>query len=284
MSCHFDLADDLRGMISVGTPFYGYFGQLDRFYNGVKYFNMLYTAPAVAQITSSWPGMYSLLPIDQFTYNDQHAALGLASYPVVDAANGDPVDPYNPSSLPRYPNWVRKTDIPRGLNMRHKLAAPLPGPLGAKVHHLRVNEPNTTYTSATWDATLPPGFVPGLSPSPVHFQMGAGDDTIPAWSAALASTPSANIHDFETGEHSFLMEERPILARIAEIITGQTVDPAALARTLGPRAAIATSKEADEVVRAIQSGRITRSRPYSEDGRLVVPTEVLRRLMVDYGL
>ena len=284
MSNHPHLADDLKGMISVGSPFYGYFGQLDRFYNGVEYFNMLYGAPSVAEITSSWPGMYSLLPIDKLTYDHSHTQLGLSAYPVVDADSGTPVDPYNASSFSRYPGWVRTGEIPRGLTLRHALAAPLPGTFGDKVYHLRVTEPGKTQTSATLQSTLPPDYVPGASPSPVHFGMGAGDNTIPAWSAALASTPCQNIHDFQKGEHAFLMEERPILAKIAEIITGVPVDLSALNKLLGERKAVAPPNEALAVIRAIKSGEVTPSRPYDREGNFIVPAPVLRRFMTDYGM
>lgn len=283
MSTQPHLAQDLRGMISVGSPFYGYFGQLDRFYNGVQYFNDLYTTPKVARITSSWPGMYSLLSIDQLTYNQSHVELGLTSYPVVDSISGNPVDPYNPSTLLRYPDWVRTDQIPRGLSMRHTLAAPLTGNMGGKVHHLRVNQADTTLTSATWEPTLPPNYVPGSSPSPIQFHLGAGDDTIPVWSAALASTPAGNIHNFSTGEHAFLMEERPILAKIAEIITGQSVSARELEKTLGPRADIATHEETEAVIRSIKSGEITRSKPHRKDRRMIVSTDILRRLMAESG-
>ncbi|WP_299848738.1 hypothetical protein [uncultured Roseovarius sp.] len=284
MSSQPHLAKDLQGMISVGSPFYGYFGQLDRFYNGVEYFNMLYSAPVVAKITSSWPGMYSLLPIDEMTYDHSHKAIGLTSYPVVDSESGKPVDPYSSSSFSRYPKWTRTGEIPRGFSVRQVLAAPLQGSLGEKVFHLRVNEADTTQSSAIWEPKLPPHYVPGHSPSPVKFGLGAGDGTIPVWSAALASTPKANITDFATGSHAFLMEEPEILAKIANIITGKTVDASAIEELLTPREDFATPDETAAIILGIQSGEITPSRPYDPDGKLIVPPNVLRRMMADYGL
>lgn len=278
------LADDLRGMISVGSPFYGYFGQLDRFYNGVKYFNDLYSAATVARITSSWPGMYSLLPIDLPTYQQAHQQLGLANYPVLNSGNGLPVDPYNANSFSRYPNWVRTGEIPRGLMVRHMLAAPLSGSLGGRVYHLRVNQPNTTLVSATWNPGLPPSYTPGVTPSPIDFDMGGGDNTIPHWSAALASTPAENITDFPTGEHAYLMEERPILAKIAELVTGEAITERGVTEVLGERDEVASHDETDRIIQAIKAGEITRSRPYEKGSKQIVKPSVLRRISQEYAI
>lgn len=275
---------ELAGMISVGTPFYGYFGQLDRFYNGDSLFNDLYGAPTVADITSSWPGMYSLLPIDETTYDQSHVALGLTAYPVTDAQSGAPVDPYSPGTVSRYPSWVRVNQIPRGLDVRQELAAALPAGVGDKVHHLRVDAPGTTLSSTVWQSTLPFGYTPGASPSPVSFQNGAGDDTIPVWSAALASTPPANIHDFPEGSHAFLMEERKILKKIGEIITGQAIEERRIDERLGPRIAIAEREEVDALMEAINSGKITKRSGYGRKREPLIRPEVLRRLMQEYGL
>ncbi|MDW4498816.1 hypothetical protein R5H30_12545 [Sulfitobacter sp. D35] len=284
MTSDHQMADALAGVITVGTPFYGYFGQLDRIFNGDNLFNYLYGDATVAEITSSWPGMYSLLPIDMSSYTQWHTELGLAAYPVTDAVSGAPVDCYDPATLLRYPSWVRTGQIPRGLSVRHQLALPLPVQSADKLHHLRVTEANTTLDSATWEPVLPPGYTPGVNTSPVQFGKGPGDDTIPAWSAALATTPDANVHDFDTGSHAFLMEDRDILAKIHEIILGEKVSEEAVMAALGAQAPIASAEETERFVRAIRAGEITRLRPYDRELGEGVSPALLRGAMAAWGL
>ncbi|MEO1551986.1 MAG: hypothetical protein AAFR93_16415, partial [Pseudomonadota bacterium] len=90
-----DMAAKTQGMISVGSPFYGYFGQMRRFYNGDYIFNDIYGPPTVAKVTSSMPGMYSLLPLDYETFQRDGAAIGLDTYPVMDPDGCTMADPYS---------------------------------------------------------------------------------------------------------------------------------------------------------------------------------------------
>lgn len=220
MGHHTALAGECRGVISVGTPFYGYFEHLGRFYYGDSTFNPLYGALPAAQVVSSLPGLYSLLPIDMVTWQDVGTTIGLAAYPVTDKDTGDDVDPYGALATLRYPPWVRDPEIPIGLQVRHDLAAPLPSTLAGKLFHLRADVPDSTQVSAVWSSDISPDYEPGDQPKPITFGMGGGDNTIPTWSARLASTPDTNVTDFDHGEHMFLMEDNHVLIRIREIIDG----------------------------------------------------------------
>lgn len=274
------VGDQLAGFISVGTPFYGYFGQMQRTYDGLELFNALYGAPTVARVTSSMPGMYSLWPIDRFTYDRDHIALNIGPYPVTDANSGDPVDPYSAAALQRWPNWVRKDLMPSGLETRHKLAAPLPADLAARVHHIRGMQPDSTQHAATWAAQLPNNFAAGDTPSPVQFVKGAGDDVIPLWSARLASTPDCNVHDLDTGEHAFQLQRSAVMRIVLGIIlNGETIEQSALDRfDFDP--AISSVEEAQKFMIAVKRGEVGNGKAFKpgHPGELV-PLEIIRRIM-----
>lgn len=54
--------------ITVATPFYGYGGQLHRFFKGEPYLNWYYGTSRMAQIISSMLGVYTLQFLDYDTY------------------------------------------------------------------------------------------------------------------------------------------------------------------------------------------------------------------------
>jgi len=222
MSHHAPLTAECGGMITVGTPFYGYFGQLKRCYYGDEMFNPLYGALQAAHVVTSLPGLYTLLPIDLVTWQSSGADIGLAQYPVTDHDTGDPFDPYGAAAELRYPAWVRGSEVMRALQVRYDLAAPLPMTIADKLFHLRSDMANSTDVSAVWSGNVGPDYVPGAT-QPIVFTAGDGDNTIPYWSARLASTPDANVTDFDHGEHMFLMEDDDVLIRIREIILASAV-------------------------------------------------------------
>jgi pimeloyl-ACP methyl ester carboxylesterase len=210
----------IGGMVSVGTPFYGYINQLRRIYEGEEELNRFYPAKTVAVIYSSLTGLYSLFPIDQGTFVRDGETIGLTSYPVTDE-NGNPADPFQKNSSPPYPSWFWYKELPAALELRQKLARPLPNNLSKAVFHLRTVKVNpATPVAARWNQKLPNPYHPGKSRSPIEIQFGRGDETIPHWSSRLASTPNENVHDFDRGEHSTLMSQEFILRKILDIVTG----------------------------------------------------------------
>jgi pimeloyl-ACP methyl ester carboxylesterase len=222
------VAREIGGMITVSTPFYGYLGQLRRIYEGEEILNDVYTAKRVAEIYSSFAGLYSLFPIDHDTYLKDGMALGLASYPVTEPKGGEYADPYQKRTSPPYPKWVRLNELPNALGLRRELAKPLPDNLGQKVFHIRALMHKTTPVAAEWDQNLSVPYEPPHSPSPIKIgpeNLGQGDEVIPHWSARLASTPDRNVHDFASGEgeHMTLMAQDYVLRRILEIVTGKSV-------------------------------------------------------------
>jgi pimeloyl-ACP methyl ester carboxylesterase len=238
-------AREIGGMVSVGTPCYGYLGQLRRIYEGESEINQYYTAKTVAKIYSSFTGLYSLFPIDRETYERDGTALGLMSYPVTEINGTTPADPYQKNSSPPYPKWFWYKELPKTLSVRRDLASPLPNDLSKAVFHIRTVKANPpTPVAANWDQKLPDDYDPDKSPSPIKIHLGRGDETIPHWSARLASTPDGNVHDFDKGEHMTLMAQDFILRKILEIVGARTVTETEFIKEYGPNPEIATTEEA----------------------------------------
>lgn len=251
---HPRLAAELGGMISVGTPFYGYFGQFLHVYEGNKLFNKVdsYGAKTVAEITASMPGLYTLFPIDLDTYNCVGKRIGLRSYPVTQPDGKTPADPYNQNApISRWPTWVRGNEIPIALKVRQDIAEDLPRGLQDRVFHIRGNKQKSTYITACWDQKLPPNYDPRKHPSPIKVgQKGTGDGAVPAWSAALACTPPENVKDFATDEHAMMMAQNAILRHILNIVRpGQgSLTEGEFVAEFGPDPQMATSQELDQLL------------------------------------
>jgi len=254
---HQNVAKELGGMISVGTPFYGYLGQLRRIFEGEPTLNRLppYNAKTVATITSSCPGLYTLFPIDKKTYDAVGDQLGLTSYPVT-ALDGTPADVYDkhrPSS--RFPNWVWLKQIEEARRLRQDLLSmPLPVPLNNVLFHIRSKIPKSTASTAKWKQELPGSYDPDKHQSPIEIgPMSEGDDTIPYWSAALASTPNDNITDFSQGEHMSLMAQSFVLRHILKIVSrgARSVSEDEFIAEYGPDPQMATREELENLLNKI---------------------------------
>jgi hypothetical protein len=221
-----DYVDSLRAAVTVSTPFYGYGGQLHRYFVGDTGLNRFYGAAEMAKIISSFESLYSLLFIDQDTYRAQADLLGLCTYPVLDAETGCPADPYNAVEHAhrfRYPTfkggWFDTAKLHRARQIRQQIAAPLPDRVQAKFFNVAATC-FPTPVSQIWD-WIGVDFDP-FGTSPVLDKLGPGDDTIPAWSARLASTDKD--HSPLLGpisNHIFMMGHNEALESLQEIIAPQ---------------------------------------------------------------
>src|SRR5436190_14114776 len=119
--------------ITVAAPFYGYDGQIHRWFEGDAYLNVTLGQDHVIRVISSLPACYTLLYLDYGTYVANEVALNgdpdypLTDYPSHDAANPVQVDPYTPGPN-RYPanTGFDLTELGNGRNMFQQLAAPVP--------------------------------------------------------------------------------------------------------------------------------------------------------------
>jgi len=226
--------------ITIATPFYGYGGQLQRYFSGDDYFNPIYGKMATAQLVATMRGGYVLLFTDIPTFQRDMAKLNAdlqyppPDWPCKDLTTGAPVDPYAPGSQPgkfRYPtgngNWFLWGELTLADLVRQQITSPLPDAINAKFYNFRGVQTDNgqaidgTKTALTWD-WVNANFDPDVDPSPLADLWGKGDDTIPAWSARLVSTPAANVvpilGDVSDLNHVHLMEHDDTLQQIGAIV------------------------------------------------------------------
>ncbi|HUJ99351.1 MAG TPA: hypothetical protein VLV85_13980 [Stellaceae bacterium] len=264
--------------VTIATPFYGYAGQLHRYFSGEDYLNDIYGKSAMAQLIASMCGGYELLFTDIPTFLRDQAALEDDTdfpppvYPCWDLTTGNPVDPYSPDSQPgkvRYPtdNWFLSSQLPIANTVRQQITAPLPTNINAKFYNIRGVQTDDdgapidgTAVALSWD-WIKPGFDPDANVSPLADVRGTGDDTIPAWSARLVSTPKANIvtvfGEQEDFNHMFLMEQPAILLQLGGLVApGQPIVMDSLTLAAAPKPA--SPIETIEFLRRLRAAAIDR--------------------------
>ena len=225
--------------LTFGTPFYGYGGQLQRFFAGDPMLNDIYDAETVARIVSTFPAVYSLMFCDHQTFVRDGGALGLTAYPVLDTNTHAPADPYSPQPnanphLFRYPefqraNWFSTELLAATASVRARMTRPLPAAHTRRFHnfvgviHDANGQPaSSTVVAQRWGWIDSRTFEAGPSQSPISDVLGPGDDTIAAWSARLASAPSRNIHVLRSIEdHLNMMGHNETLNELRHMILPQ---------------------------------------------------------------
>lgn len=216
-----DVSNWLRYVITVGTPFYGTSTHMRRYFIGQPPLNTLHGKKVVARVASTMPGPYTLMFIDKDTYDRDGQALGLQKYPIFDADNEEPTDPYDQRMFDRYPGWVNRDFIAQARQIRQTISYTLPEPVSQKMYHVRSALDTDTPTMLKW-SQLPDGFDPDKfdqSPVTPADTTGGGDGTVPAWSARLAQTDNERIHDLEKAKvHSYLLEHEETLEVVTSVI------------------------------------------------------------------
>jgi hypothetical protein len=220
--------------ITVATPFYGYGGQLHRWYEGEELLN----GPGntnkmeMKRVIASLSGCYELLYLSSSTFAADGAALAadekypLDRYPCTDPSLVVDADPYAPGPHPTDPNKVRyppatgfaKGALAQGRTVVEALVQPLPAALEAKFFNIRgVRTKVDTVGSVTWDWLSPVQF----DQEPVtDVSLVPGDDTQPAWSARLATLPANQIITVEGPDinHMFIMNCPETLAELGTLL------------------------------------------------------------------
>jgi len=214
--------------VTVASPFYGYDGQIRRWFEGEPLLNQigpLDVTVEMIKVISSLPGGYVLPYLDYQTFQTNQLALGLdpnyplASYPSTDAGNGQPVDPFNPGPN-RYPSTTGfdLTELSHALTIYRQIAAPPPAYANRFFNIRGIQSPTGSTTgSITWGLLTGP-----LNPhaSPVGLGPGRpGDDTQPAWSARLVTLGGAQVVPVTgTIDHMTIMEDDLTHVAIAEVL------------------------------------------------------------------
>jgi hypothetical protein len=208
----------LTSAITVCSPFYGYDGQLPRWFNGESYLNYLGEQDIIETI-SSFQGCYCLNYMDINTYTNNaalfaaDAAYPLLDYPSKDATNpATDVDPYVYTAT-RYStaDGFNAAYLNNGFKVYQTIAAgPAPDYRNLFYNIRGVQATNDTVGGITW-ATLPPGYTPGTSFQPItdDSTLVPGDDTQPAWTARLLGLPDAQCITVEGDIHHMFMMEYP---------------------------------------------------------------------------
>jgi pimeloyl-ACP methyl ester carboxylesterase len=215
--------------VTVASPFYGYDGQIHRWFEGEPLLNHIglldVTLPMIKVITSL-PGCYVLPYLDYKTFTDNQLALKndqnypLKAYPSKDAVTGAPVDPFIPGAH-RYPTntGFDHNELAHALQTYRKIAGAPPAGCAGKFYNIRgVQSPSGNTTgSISWGTLTGPV---NTTMSPVgNGPSNPGDDTQPAWSARLATLGAKHVVSVKGNlDHMFIMEENDTQAAIASVL------------------------------------------------------------------
>ena len=226
----------LRKVITVAAPFYGYGGQLHRWFEGEPLVNGVAGVPGldytkdIIKTLSSFPGCYSwhFLPKDFFNANQvdfqSDPVYPLASYPSTDLVTSNPVDPYNPQPPgQRYPTKVQSgfdtVELAKAATLFGTLTSPLSPAQAAKFVNIRGDTTaSNTLNTTKWQ------LVPPISPSPIaDSSLTPGDGTQPAWSTrdiGLAKQVPGNVFTVsgDRAAHAIIMNSPETIAHVAAVL------------------------------------------------------------------
>ena len=231
----------LKKAITVATPFYGYGGQVHRYFKGDPDLDLTIPANGASTYTrviSSMPGGYEYLFLDYQTYLNnaeafKHDPAGytLNDYPSHDSLDESEVaDPFNP--LPddegrvRYPAYYGFDSgyLSNAMQASRELSSALPEEIAAKVYNIRgvqweEGDVIETVVSQLWQR-VPPSFDPDVDPDPIEDTKGPGDGTQPAWTTRLLGLSDEQVITIKKGdiEHMVMMNRQDVQCEIAKLL------------------------------------------------------------------
>jgi hypothetical protein len=237
----------LARVITVATPFYGYTGQVHRWFEGEPLLNRGPLGPntfkqQMMNMIASLPAPYTLHFLDEATFADSATVSALTTlapefplpgYPSMDATTPTlRADPYNPQtngSLVRFPvaTGFSLAELDYARLQFQQLAAPMAPNLLQKFHNIRgvrtqldqQTPISDTPGSVTWQF-IPTTFNATNATPIVDSGQVPGDDTQPAWSACLATNDPARRITVKASNvnHMFLMNHSKTLAELESIL------------------------------------------------------------------
>ena len=211
--------DGMNRAITVATPFYGYGGQLHRWFEGEPLLNHLGENKIdIIKTLSSLPSSYALNWLGQDTFNAVSNKLGTGDFAINGYPSMQDADPYNPpapdqNGRVRYATGLGFSldELKLGRDVCKQLVADLPDDLANKFFNIRGVQValgqtlQQTISGTSWQL-IDPNFDPRTQNSPITDKLGAGDEVLPAWSTHLVSLPSNNRKTVQgILHHSFIL-------------------------------------------------------------------------------
>jgi len=222
----------LDKVITVAAPFYGYGGQLHRWFEGEQYLNgiaNMFRADIIRAICS-FPGCYGWMFLSEATYLANQAAFNgdpnypLMQYPSRDFGTVTNADPYNPQTngaLHRYPTATSSGFDDVELATAKVVVELLSSPLGAAASQMWNIRGDTqggnTHNTTKWK------WVPPTAPTPIKDADWTPGDTVqPAWTARHVDLDGLAGHVITIksplAAHATLMDLPQTVAAIAGIL------------------------------------------------------------------
>lgn len=298
--------------ITVATPFYGYAGQVHRWFEGEPWLLAAWgpLGPLFKQhlieVISSMPGLYTLHFLDEVTFVNAPIQAGLSGdpdfplgyYPSMDqAAAALRADAYNPQTngaLVRYPinTGFDLSELAHAKAQFQQLAAPMPSTMSQKFYNIRGVRTQADETTAISDTVgkvswkwIEPNYYSLFHDSPIHDENTvAGDDTQPAWSARLATNDQNRWISVKASdlEHAFMMNHPKTLTAIASILCAAQGAAVTTPETPPPASEPASDEEIIDFLRWLieHRGKMKKRFPqlHEEELRRMVPARHRDRL------
>src|SRR5262245_25212681 len=230
--------DGMNRAITVATPFYGYGGQIHRWFEGEPLLNHLGKEDKIDIIKTlgSLPSGYTLnwLEVETFNANREHL-VGSGPFMVKDYPSKVDADPYNlpqpgPDGRVRYSTGLlgfSLAELKAARDVCKKLVEKLPDEELAKkyfnirgVQALGPNAPplKQTICGTTWEL-IPPNFDPRRDTSPIKSELGAGDQVLAAWSTHdVTCLPENRITVQDILHHSFILSSDEVQQKLGELM------------------------------------------------------------------
>ena len=226
-----------KSAVTVASPFYGCGGQLPHYFIGDPDLNPLYGNRTVTRIISSLAAGYTLLFLDQNTYQRDGAKLmqdphyPLLRYPILDTINGTPADPYNPQTYGAKVRYPQLYGFDWGMPVvarRYTTRLPLCSiPQSTQNSSTSAGSPPRTAPTSTRPSRIRPGAgsIPILiredeTNCPITDYLGPGDGDAASLVNAVCARAAANVRTLRGDQidHMFMMNNTQVLNELSTVI------------------------------------------------------------------
>ncbi len=282
----------VRRFISVGTPFYGTCGHIDRYYVGDSLLNWLIGRQTLARYIASMPGPFALCHLDFESYQHLNATTDIGQdlpvYPTIDHETSRAADIHDPAMFERLPSWMKgewadavREAIDDSRDVMWLLAQGLPPAAHARTFHIRggitpldaKHNAKTSATSLVWGPWPNPGKTEATSDQsplvagPAGRAGKQGDGVVPYWSSRLAQTPRSRVYDLRKAtDHMDFMEHAEVLAAVKHIMDHDAVPVQSEAMAMASMMMLEAPERSDEAtarafLQRVKAGEVTAADP-----------------------